>query len=97
MRNLATPYKLFIFLSLVLGTASSVMGEESAHEPGMMERLDKALAQPDTPFLENKATLKQAVIVSMRNNFRVMQAKERIYQAEHGHEKRWRIIILRCK
>ena len=84
MRNLATPYKLFIFLSLVLGTASSVMGEENAHEPGMMERLDKALAQPDTPFLENKATLKQAVIVSMRNNFRVMQAKERIYQAEHG-------------
>lgn len=74
------------FFTVILGCGlflSSLGAVESEAES--IAKLNAFLAQKDAdPINANNATLKQAVITAIKSNYRIKQAQERIYQAEHS-------------
>lgn len=68
----------------MIASCTIVNADTSENEHDSIAKLNTFLAQKDGEAISNRVTLKQAVITAMKVNYRVMQAKERIFQAEHG-------------
>ena len=80
-------FKFFnAFFNVILGCAvvsSSLFAADG--EEDMNSKLNAFLAQKDVESMNsNGATLKKAVEVAIKSNYRIKQAQERIYQAEHS-------------
>lgn len=58
---------------------------ESEAQKDMIAKLNSFLMQKDSSVVNpSNATLKQAVVIAMKSNYRIKQAQERIMQAEHS-------------
>ncbi|MEZ7935049.1 MAG: TolC family protein [Sulfurospirillum sp.] len=81
---LRVSHNIFIFFVWMIASCTIVNADTSENEHDSIAKLNTFLAQKDGEAISNRVTLKQAVITAMKVNYRVMQAKERIFQAEHG-------------
>jgi len=81
---LRVSHNIFIFFVWMIALSTIVNADTSENEQYSIAKLNTFLAQKDGEAISNRVTLKQAVITAMKVNYRVMQAKERIFQAEHG-------------
>jgi len=80
-------FKFFnAFFNVILGCSvlsSSLFAADG--EGDINSKLNAFLAQKDVESMNsNGATLKKAVEVALKSNYRIKQAQERIYQAEHS-------------